>query len=72
MYIPLDIINLITDYYVSMQMHELKQRMNTEFHKNLVVCHMKSFHETTLTNGVFCHRFCLAVLKFMRINHMVI
>ena len=72
MFVPVDIINLITDYYVSIQMYELKQRVNTEFRKNLVVCHMKSFHETTVTNGVFCHKFCLAVLKFMQIHNMFI
>jgi len=72
MQIPIDILNIITDYYVSMIMHELKQKLNTEFRKNNVVCHLKSFHETTLVDDVFCHKFCLAVLNYMRRHEMFI
>ena len=53
-------------------MHEVRQRMNAEFHFNVVVRHMKSFHETTLSNGAFSPSFCLAVLNYMRKHKMFI
>ena len=72
MHIPTDVLNIINDYYVSMMVHDVRQKLNTEFHKNNVVCHLKSFHETTLVDNKFCHKFCLAVLNYMRRHHMFI
>ena len=72
MYIPKDVENLILDFVFSMEMFEKKQRMHAELNKNTVVQHMKSFHVTTLVNDVFCYRFCLAVLKYMNTNGMII
>ena len=55
-----------------MMMWDMKQRLHTEFRKNVVICHLKSFHETTLNEGVFCHKFCLAVLNYMNRYRMFI
>ena len=68
MQIPFDIINIITDYYVSMLMFDVKQKLNTEFRKNNLVCHIKTFHQCTLVDEKFCYKFCLAVLNYMRKN----
>ena len=70
MFLPQDVVNLITEYYVSMQMFELRQRLHAEFLKNHVMFHLKSFHETTLTDGVFNPTFCLAVLNYMNLHNM--
>lgn len=70
MFIPVELINIITDYYVSLMMYEVKQRMNAEFQKNTTIAHLKSFHETTLANGMFSPSFCLAVLKYMNRHGM--
>ena len=72
MELPIDILNIITDYYVSMLMFESKQRIHTEFLKNNMICHLKTFHETTHVGNQFCHKFCLAVLKYMRKHSMFI
>ena len=65
MYLPPDILNIITDYYVSHLMFEIKQRMNQEFKKMHVVNHLKALHSTTMTNDKFNPYFCLAILKYM-------
>ena len=72
MRLPIDLVNIINDYYVGMLMHELKQKMHAEFHFNVVIRHLKSFHETTHSNGAFCPSFCLAVLNYMRRHKMFI
>ena len=72
MRIPIDLINIITDYYVSMVMYDTKQRMNAEFRKNIVIAHLKSFHETTHEDGVFSPSFCLAVLGYMKRHNMIV
>ena len=72
MRLPIDILNIITDYYVAMMMHEVRQKLNTEFRKNNVVCHLKSFHQCTLVDEKFCYKFCLAVLNYMKKHKMFI
>ena len=72
MRIPIDLLNLITDYYVSLEMFELRQKLHTELRKNTVVLHLKSFHECTLVDNEFCYKFCLAVLNYMRRHRMFI
>ena len=72
MELPTDLVNIITDYYVSMLMHDIKQKLNTEFRKNNVVCHLKTFHRCTLVHDKFCYRFCLAVLNYMKKLNMLI
>ena len=65
MKLPVDLLNIVTDYYVSMMMYELRQKLNAEFLKNNCVLHLKSFHVTTHFDGQFCPKFCLAVLRYM-------
>ena len=65
MKLPVDLLNIVTDYYVSMMMYELRQKLNSEFLKNNCVLHLKSFHVTTHFDGHFCPKFCLAVLRYM-------
>ena len=72
MHIPIDIVNIITDYYCSLIYFEAKQKLNTEYRKNNVVVHLKSFHQTTLVNNKFCYKFCLAVLNYMNKHRMFI
>ena len=72
MQLPDDILNIITDYYVSMVMYDIRQKVHTEFKKNNVVRHIKSFHDTTLSDGDFCPKFCLAVVNYMNKHRMFI
>ena len=71
MYIPVDVLNLITDYYVSMMMFETKQKMHQEFRKIHVVNHLRALHNTTLTDGKFNSSFCLEILKYMNKHSML-
>ena len=72
MRLPIDVENIINDYYMQLQMHDLRIKMHAEFHKNVVIRHLKSFHETTHSNGVFSPSFCLAVLNYMKRHKMFI
>ena len=70
MKLPRDLENLITDYYVSIIMHEMRQKTNTEFRKRNMVLELQSFHTTTLIGGSFSPKFCLAVLYYMNNNRL--
>ena len=73
MIIPSVIIELITDYYVSMMLFETKQKLNTELFKLHTLNHLKVLHETTVSNlGKFDYKFCLGVLNYMNENKMLI
>ena len=68
--LPKDLLNLITEYYVSMYMYEIKQRLHQELRMRGVIQHLKAFHSSAVIDGVFCHKFCLAVLKYMNMNNI--
>ena len=64
--LPTDILNLITDYYVSMTMYEIKQGLNQQIKSIRMIQHLKAFHSTTTNDGVFCPYFCLTVINYMK------
>ena len=65
-------IDLITDYYVSITMFELKQKLDAQFFKTNNINHLKSFHETTHTDGKFSYKFALSVINYMNKHEMFI
>ena len=63
--LPKDIINIISDYVVSMRIYEIKTSLHQELKRVNLIQHLKAFHTTTRDDGDFCPFFCLAVLKYM-------
>ena len=68
--LPKDLLSIVTEYYVSMYMYEIKQRLHQELRMMHVVQHLKAFHSSCIIDGVFCHKFCLSVLKYMNLNNI--
>jgi len=64
--LPTDILNLISDYYVSMTMYEIKQSLNQQIKAIRMIQHLKAFHSTTINDGEFCPYSCLAVINYMK------
>ena len=66
--LPKDLANIVLDYVASMLMFELKQILHAELRKNIYVKHLHAFHKCCLVSSRFCHKYCLACIRYMNME----